>query len=215
MAQEGIPVVVQDFETWTRLGVKFEPNKVIDISLDQGLRLRHNSSELDEFFTNVKFTLNPIKNLSIGASYRFIGENDEADFELHQRFAFDAAYRYKRNRFSVEPRIRFQFKDELGVSKEEGDYSVKNLRFKLKFKYNIKNWKLDPIVSSEIFRQYEKKTLAHYDKLRFTIGTNCDFKRFNKIYIFYRMERELNSDYPKTTNVFGIQYRFIAKKFKK
>lgn len=129
-AQEGTPVVVRDFETWNNVSFKLKINKKFSITADEELRLWHNSSKLDEFFTNIKFTYKLFKNFQIAAGYRFIKENNESKdvYETHQRFAFDADYNLKFNRFSVSPRIRFQLKDEIGVTSDDGDELINKFR---------------------------------------------------------------------------------------
>jgi hypothetical protein len=211
IAQEVTTIVLRDFETWTQAGLKYEINDAFSVSLDEGLRLWHNSSQVDEFYTNLSLDFELFKNMNVGLAYRFLRENDEGEYESHQRFAFDAEYKFKNKRLIIEPRLRYTFKDELGISKDQGDYLVKNLRFRLLFDYNIKNWKLDPIFSAEIFRQYENGTEAFFDKIRFTLGTKYKLKNMGQIRMFYRLEQEFRISYPQTTNILGIQYKFTIK----
>ena len=53
-----------------------------------------------------------------------------------------------------------------------------------------------------------------FDKLRLTVGTSYGLKKYGDISLFYRMERELMPtyvDYPKTTNIIGLNYTYTFK----
>lgn len=59
----------------------------------------------------------------------------------------------------------------------------------------------------------EKKT----DLIKYVlpIGTKYKTKSFGNIGAFYRIERELNVNYPKTTFILGVKYTYTLKNKKK
>ena len=99
------------------------------------------------------------------------------------------------------------------MSTTDGDYFKNYLRLKAGVKYNIKDWKFDPKFSTEIFRDMTKVT-GGFDKLRFTLGTSYDLKKFGEFGAYYRLERELGFSYPKTTSIVGLNYVYTFKKRK-
>jgi len=214
-SQDGFTVVTRDLETWSTIGLKIKPVDQLDIRLEQGLRLRENSSVVDQILTNLGFRIKPHKNIEFGLGLRYIydqGQNLEFDNDF--RINFDFAIRHKIERWSFKYRFRYQNKNEIGLSTDDGDYYKHYIRFKVGAGYNIKNWKLDPKASVEIFRDMTQYT-GGFDNFRWTLGTSYRTKRFGSFGAFYRMERELNSSYPKTTSIIGLDYFYTIEKKKK
>ncbi len=218
-AQNGEYITVRDLESWGSLNLKYKISKKWRIGLEEQFRFSNNSSEIDSYFTELSTDYNFSKHVFGGIGFRYIRQNDNVGkiqgFENHTRFHFDLGYSHNLQRFSLEYRLRFQTKNELGISKEEGDHANNHLRLKVAAGYNIKKWKLDPEFSAEIFRHYEKGEQNGFNKFRFTIGTKYKMKSFGKIGVFYRMEKELNVNYPMTTNIIGFKYTYTLKRKKK
>jgi len=204
-----------DWLMWNTIGFKYKLNKKWSFALEEQLRLKEDISEVDEYFTQLEAEYKILKNFSLGAGLRYIRENDNQGniqgYENHFRFNIDATYKHKVERFSLAYRLRYQNKNELGVSTSEGDYANQNIRLKTSIKYNIRKWPLDPKFSAEIFNHFEKEDDNGFSKYRLTFGTDYDIKNFGKIALFYRMEKELNVDIPETTNIIGLKYTYTLK----
>jgi hypothetical protein len=214
-SQAGEYVTIRDLETWGGVGVNYEAGEKWKFTLEEQIRLKENSGEVDEFFTELNVNFELTDNIFLGAGLRYVRENDNEGkiqgYENHLRYNFDAGFKHKINRFSLKYRLRFQSKNELGISSEEGDYANKHLRLKVGTGYNISNWKLDPVFSAEIFRHYEKEAINGFDKFRITLGTKYKIKKIGEFKFFYRIEKELNTTYPKTTNILGLNYSYTFK----
>ena len=206
-------IVVQDLETWSSISANYKLNKKWSLSLEEQLRLKSNSSELDQFFTEVGTKYKVAKGFTTGVAARYIRENDNEGkvqgMENHLRFHLDVSYRHKIDRLRLKYRVRGQTKSELGVITSEWE---NKLRLLLKANYNIKNWKLDPFVSTEIFREVSSSS---FEKYRLTLGTSYKFKNKSELGAFYRLEKELKETLPKSTNVIGVSYQLNFKKDKK
>ena len=212
--EEGTTIVTQDLETWTKLGLKFKAHEKVSIGLDQGFRFNKNSSILDQMFTEVNFKLKATKYLKYGIGLRYISDRGGNDlFDNDFRLNLDAIFKHKASDFTFQYRLRYQNRNEIGLSIEDGDYFKNYLRLKAGVKYNIKDWKFDPKFSTEIFRDMTKVT-GGFDKLRFTLGTSYSLKKFGELGAYYRLERELGASYPKTTNIVGLNYVYTFKKRK-
>lgn len=214
-AQQGTYVEVRDLETWSSLGVKLKLDKRWEFGLTEQLRLKSNSSIVSTYFTELEANYIGWKNFELGGGFRFLRDNDTKGniqgFENHSRYHLELTYKHKVQRFKLSYRLRFQRKNELGVSEVEGDYPNRYLRLKFGVGYNIKKWKFDPKFSTEIFRHYEKGEQNGFNKIRLTIGTDYKMKKIGTFKLFYRMERELNVFYPKTTNILGLSYVYTFK----
>lgn len=208
--------VVQDFEMWTGVTVKKSfLDKKLQLGLTQEFRLNDNSTRMNNFFTELEGKYKIYKGLSVGAAYRFIRNNTKSGYINENRFNLDLGYKYKFDRLSLAARFRYQNKNELGVSKDEGDFPISKFRFRLKGEYNIKNWKLDPYLSAEVFFAQQTYRINYIEsiieptqvssgleKLRFTIGTSYKINKLISIGGFYRVEQELKS-YPLFYNTPG------------
>ena len=101
-----------------------------------------------------------------------------------------------------------QTQNELGYTKSEGDFNINGQRLKAEIGYNINNWKFDPTISAEIFRESGRYTLPSFNKIRFTLGTEYKVKKIGELGIFYRVERELGVTYPLTAHILGVNFTF-------
>ena len=205
----------KDFETWSSLGIDFKPTKKWNFGLEEQLRLKNNSSEVDQYFTQLNIEYEAFDNVEFGGGLRYVRENDNQGniqgYENHFRFHLDASYKHKINKFSLKYRLRYQNKNELGVSTSDGDYPNQHIRFKSSIGYNIKGWKLDPKFSAEIYNHFEEGKENGFDKYRLTLGTEYKIKKTGKLGLYYRMEKELNVTHPETINIIELKYKYTLK----
>ncbi|WP_372756623.1 DUF2490 domain-containing protein [Mariniflexile sp.] len=205
----------KNLNAWTTIEIEYKLNKKWSFSLAEQLRLKENLSLVDKYFTELQAEYSFNKNFSLAGGARFSRQNDTEGniqgYENHFRFQFDAKYKHKINNFKLDYRLRYQNKDDMSVSIEDGDYANQHIRFKTDVEYNIKNWKLDPQFSAEIFNHFEKGEENGFNKYRLTFGTDYDMKDYGKINVFYRFEKELNVDLPETTKIIGLSYKYTIK----
>ena len=201
-------IVVSDLESWHKVQFEYKFNKKLKLKISEQVRLEENSLKLERFFTQVQLKYKFEKGFAINAGYRFITEQKSSGLSNGHRWNIDGLYSKKLNRFKVAARIRMQTKIEF----PKADNARENyLRFKLKLDYNIKNWKLDPYFSNEIFRHTNNVYKKIWDKYRFTVGTNNNFNKQHSLSIFYGAELDLNITYPQTTYLVGLGYKFTLK----
>lgn len=205
----------KDLESWTSIGLKYKINKKWTVELLEQYRLKENISVTDQYFSQLEGAYKLNKNLSLGAGLRYIRSNDNKGnvqgYENHFRYHFDISLKHKINEFTLKHRLRYQNKNELGVSEVDGDYAKKNLRFKTSISYDFKDWKFDPKFAAEIFNRSQTGGDNGFSKYRLTLGTSYNMKSAGKIDLYYRMEKELNTSLPKTTNIIGLKYTYTLK----
>lgn len=216
-SQEGQTIETQDFETWNSAQVNLQLKKKLTFGVQGQFRLDNNSSELKKLFTEftTKYKFN--KHFSMGTGLRFTGNNDnEGDvqgYESYFRFDLDATFKHKIKRFDFKYRLKYLTSNEIGVSSLDGDIPVQYFRLKSSIGYNIKNWKLDPEISGEIFSKYVKNGLTNgFDHYRLTVGTSYKTKGYGSIGLYYRLQKEVSDFYPKTTNIVRVKYTYTFKK---
>lgn len=205
----------EDLASWTSLTLKYKLDKKWTFNLEGQLRTKEDISEVDEYFSELGTSYTLFKGFKLGTGLRYIRENDNVGniqgYENHLRFNIDASYKHKINDFSLKYRLRYQNKNELGISTSDGDYAKQNLRFKTSLEYNINNWKLDPKFSAEIFNRFGKEEENEFSKYRLTLGTEYKLKKTGTIGVFYRIQKELNEDFPEFTNIIGLNYTYTFK----
>jgi hypothetical protein len=208
-AQSGEYYTVRDLEVWASAQFKYKINKQWSASFEEQFRWKDDASTIDQYFTEIGIERKLNKAFSIGFAGRYIRENDTEGkiqgYENHFRWNTDLVYRQKFKHLSLKYRVRYQSRNELGISNDANAA----LRFRVKSEYNFKNWKFDPRFSAEIFNSLDSEN--EFYKLRMTVGTSYEFKNIGELGAFYRIEEELTGIYPKTTNIIGIQYKYTLK----
>jgi len=204
-----------DWVSWNTLGVNYKVEKW-SFGLEEQFRYKENFSQVDSYFTQLEVGYKLFKGFKLGAGARYIRNNDNVGsiqgYENFFRFQFDGTYKHQINNLEIEYRFRYQNKNELGVSTDDGDYPTHTFRLKTSFEYNFKNWKLDPKFSAEIFNRFQEKEDDNgYSKYRLTLGTDYKLKKMGKIGLFYRFEKELNVDLPDIKNIIGLKYIYSFK----
>ncbi|WP_288956379.1 DUF2490 domain-containing protein [uncultured Polaribacter sp.] len=204
-----------DLTLWNSITLDYELNKKWNLGLEGQFRFKENISVIDAYFTEFSGEYKLSKGFRIGAALRYIRENDNKGniqgYENHFRFHLEAKYKHKIKDLKIGYRLRYQNKNELGVSYDEGDFVNQNLRFKTSLTYNFKKWSLDPKFAAEIFHRFQEGKDNGFNKYRLTFGTDYKIKNYGEIGVYYRFEKQLNVDFPDTTNIIGLKYTYSFK----
>ena len=215
-AQNSTNVVTSDFESWMSAGIKLKVHKKWSFGLSESLRLKENSTQIDQYFTNLAVDYSPFSFIEFGTAFRFSQYNEGEDgYVPHYRINVDVAFKHKLKRFSFNYRLRYQFKNDLTETSADGDYFKHGIRLRAKATYNIKKIPLEPILMVEMFNKYEKYNLFTFDKLRYTAALSYDLKQYGKVKLFYSLEQEVFVSYPKLTSIVGLAYVYTIKIKKK
>jgi len=185
----------QDFQQWSKIGVSYDLNKDLSVSLDQGLRFRENASLPDVTFSNLSLKYDLIKKWSVAIGYRYI-----TDFDLFQntstiqRIYTDFNYRKKKKRWLMKNRLRYQYQEENFT-----------LRDKVSLSYNIRKTPLEPFTAFELFFKD-----SEFKKWRFTLGASYPFLKEFDIDVYYRLQQSFNTNNPKQLHILGLgmEYKF-------
>ena len=202
----------EDFQFWSSVGVKYKLGKRLKFSLDQNLRMKEQANEVDEYFTEFGVEFEIFKDFELGVGLRHITENDNVGkkqgFENHFRYNVDLSYKYEAHRFDFSHRLRYQNKNQLGISVEDGDIPGENLRFKSSLGYNIRKWPLDPEFSVELFNAFRDGEQIKMNKYRITFGTEYDWDKIGEFGVYYRFEESTLINRPRKISVVGFNYTY-------
>ena len=185
----------QDFQQWSKIGVSYDFNRDLSVSVDQAFRFRENASLADVTFSNLCLKYDLIKKWSVAIGYRYI-----TDFDLSQnisnsyRIYTDVNYSKKKKRWRIKNRFRYQYQEENFT-----------LRDKIFLKYNIRRTPLEPFTNFELFFKD-----SEFKKWRYTLGLSHPFLKQFDIDVFYRLQQSFNTNNPKQLHILGlgIEYKF-------
>jgi len=215
--QSGKYYTIRDFESWSSINLDYKASKKLSFGLGEQIRLKDNSSTVNQFFTNASAEYKLTKAFRLGTEFRYIRLNDTEGnvqgYETHFRSAFYTKFQHKIKRFEMKYRLQFQSRKEWGLAQGVNSEPTNKLRLKVGGSYNIKKWKLDPVLSTEIFRTIG--TNGDFSKIRGTLGTSFDSKKAGNFGLFYRLEKDLDELYPQTTHILGLKYTYSLKRKKK
>ncbi|MEO6166973.1 MAG: DUF2490 domain-containing protein [Chitinophagales bacterium] len=186
-----------DFQTWSSAGIKKELSKNTDFLLSQELRLKDNSTRLNSTFTDVGFKYRLFKNLDGGLYYRLIIFPDAV---AHRPYA-EMSYEIDIQKWSVEPRLRFQHQEE------RNEVAKNYFRPKATLSYKInKQWK--PFVAGELFYHAFYYQGSQFDEYRLSAGVEYDWKKHHALKLFYLFDKEFNVNDPLQRHVTGLAYEY-------
>ena len=217
-------VTNNDFGTWTSIIYKYEHNRQWALQTEGQLRTKSNLKDFDRFITEFELhydpdALNWLKPLKFTLAGRYIGKNDniggQQGFENWFRYQVGASYKVDLGRFSTVYRLRYQKRNQLGVSELEGVYPSQDWRHKFSIEYDIKNWKLDPKFSYEFFIHNETGDINGFTKYRIRLDTDKKVKSGQQFSMFCMIEGETLEENPQTNYILGLKYRFSTKRDKK
>ena len=179
----------KDFQQWSKIGVYYDLNKDLSVSLDQGLRFRENASLPDVTFSNLSLKYDLIKKWSVAIGYRYITDFDlSQNTSISQRIYTDINYSKKKKRWQIKNRLRYQYQEENFT-----------LRDKIFLKYNIRKTPLEPFTTFELFFKD-----SEFKKWRYTLGVSHPFLKEFDIDAFYRLQQSFNTNNPKQLHILGL-----------
>jgi len=174
--------------------------------------LKSNISTIDEYFSEFSARRKLFKGFRLGLALRYIRENDDRGriqgYENHFRFHIDANYKHKLGDLRLGYRLRYQNKNELGVTADEGDFAVNRIRFKTGLEYKIKDWPLDPEITGELFSRFEKNEETEVDKYRITLRTTYNLKKAGSLGVYYRIESSIAKEIADIKHIIGLRYKY-------
>ena len=178
----------KDFQQWSKIGVYYDLNKDLSVSLDQAFRFRENASLTDVSFSNLALKYD-IKKWSVAIGYRYITDFDlSQNTSISQRIYTDINYSKKKKRWRIKNRLRYQYQEENFT-----------LRDKIFLKYNIRKTPLEPFTTFELFFKD-----SEFKKWRYTLGVSHPLLKEFDIDVFYRLQQSFNTNNPKQLHILGL-----------
>lgn len=207
--------VIRDVESWTGIAIKYDYSKKLTLGLSENMRLEHNSGQLQQHFTEMSVKYEWLKNWFLVPELRLGFRNSDETSQFYNRVFLSSNYKLKMDRITVNPRIAYQRRSVSAADSAIANDIGISYRYRLGFGYNVKNWKLDPELSFELFRNATAKNGPEFSKYRLKLSTDIEISKKWELGVFYAFEHELNASYPLNLSIVGVKLNFSTKKNKK
>lgn len=199
------------FNSWNRAGFKYEKEKS-HYAISRAFRYSTLMPGLDKSFTEYRLGRN-IAWLSYTCGLRFIGDHDnkgnkqgtDYEFRLHHDFKFKTII----NEHKLNHRIRYQ---TLRYNLEDIRDSRNQWRYKMAYKWKIKNWKLDPTFAGELFIQTKPMPITQPNRFRLYIATDYKLTDSHSIELEYMYEKDRANWIAYNHHIFRLNYQFQIQK---
>ena len=211
-----------DLEGWSSVQLDIKATERLSFSAAEHLRYKNDISTLNTYFTQLETNYEIFKGFQLGAGVRFIKKNDDIGnkqgIESHFRYQIDARYKHKVNKLNLSYRFRYQNKNELGLSEEEGDIAKEQLRFMMDIGYKLKPIGIVFKLKGELFDNISKGSGSKViNRNRFTLMASKRFNKVGRFSIFYRIQETIkpqeNLFLPDFTTVskriIGLKYSYL------
>jgi Protein of unknown function (DUF2490) len=176
---------------WSKISLEKKIIKKLDAHLIVQSRMDEIKFPINTYIGEAGLSYQIIKNLELGAYYRYIGRLKKGTYRPYHRYYADLAYKVsikKSFEFSYRLRYQQQFKDD----KEDGIVADKNYwRNKIEVSYHSKS-KFGPFLSADIFTREGATT----DNIRYKLGTNFKIKKNQSTEIALQADDEKNGNAP-------------------
>ncbi|MFY0671770.1 MAG: DUF2490 domain-containing protein [Bacteroidia bacterium] len=203
--------LLRDFESWWNAGVNYKHNKFINVAFDQNLRFNEGSGDLQQYFTEIKLSLEPINKLDFDTEIRMGIKNGEILNHNFFRYRFNLSYKIDFGKLEITPRIGYQNRTIYRWPFRNNDLNV-DMRYKVEALYKIKNWKADPCLSFEIFRHLNANKGPSWDRFRIRLSTEIKTSKKSEIDVFCAYENEMGEDTPLEVFFVGTAFTFKVKR---
>ncbi|MDG1013650.1 MAG: DUF2490 domain-containing protein [Flavobacteriaceae bacterium] len=185
-----------DLEGWSSVQLDVKATEKLYFSAAEHLRYKNDISILNTYFTQLETNYEIFKGFQLGAGVRFIKKNDDIGnkqgIESHFRYQIDARYKHKVKQLNLSYRFRYQNKNELGLSEEEGDIAKEQLRFMMDIGYKLKPIGIVFKLKGELFDNISKGSGSRViNRNRFTLMASKRFNKVGKFSLFYRVQETM------------------------
>ena len=155
----------KDLEGWSAVQLDIRANEKTSFSISEHLRYRNDITTVSTYFTQLETSYEVLKDFELGGGVRFIKKNDDVGkkqgIESHFRYQFEAKFKHDIKRMGLSYRLRYQNKNELGFSEDEGDIAKEQLRLLFGVDYKLLPVNVIFKLKGEFFNTFVNKTIGN------------------------------------------------------
>ena len=203
-----------DLEGWSAVELDLKASKKLSFSISEHLRYRNDISSMKNYFTQVKVNYSLFKKLSLGGGVRYITKNDDVGNiqgnKYYFRYQFDASFNQKIvKNLVLSLRLRYQNKNQLGLSEDEGDNAIEYTRFRAGLETRLKPLKLNLKLFTELFNEHQGVDENNgFNRQRFTLKLSRKLKDFGTFGVFYALQDDTSRLVKNSKSIVGFKYTY-------
>lgn len=206
-----------DLTSWTKVRAKGDLTKKLGLSIEQQVRLRDNSSSLDQTFTEIGLSYDLPKGFGLTAEYRLGFEPiSGGGMSSKHRYNLDLTYSKKFWKLRAKVRARFQHAPNASLYNErlKPDGDPMNVRLKISLSYNdLKRW--TPGIAYEVYFLTNDPEKNGANKFRYRVFLDHKISKRHGIGAFYMVQTAYAGRTPQFDSVVGLNYTYTWKRPKK
>ena len=185
------------FQTWTSAGIEKKLSKKLSLLVSEELRLGYNKPNEYSFLSEAGMKYKLGKKMDASFNFRVTVKANEIAYRPY----IDLSYEIDIQKFTIEPRLRYQYQ----LQKNEPAENYFRAKTTLKYEIN-KQWQ--PYVSGELFYHafYYKGSL--FDEYRLAAGIEHTYKKAHTIKLYYLYDQEFNVNNPTQRHAAGLSYEY-------
>lgn len=185
-------------ETRTSFTLSTKPVKRLKLSFSPELRF-NDSFSLDKYFLEGKASYSFSKYLSFDAGYRLYG-NKKENKETDHYNRYELATNFEKWIWRVKSSLKISY-----TNNSDDDENGNFLRYRAKFKYDIKKCKVTPYLGTELFHSIKASNLH---KMRYFAGVDYKLCKKNYLCLNYKFDYFLNEYKNKHITSIGYKLNF-------
>jgi len=200
--------VVRDLRLWTGAAIEKSLGKAWTLSLAEEVRLKHNVSEISNFFTEAGLNYRITKNFALEGGYRFTRDKkSDGAYESLTRYNLDLRYKGRLNYITLYYRLRYQKEVEgFNLFDNTSDYE-KYVRHRIRIRYNDLK-KIKPYVSAELFQLFQPDRYPLYEYIRVLGGLKYEPGKMGSFDFAFGFNREFTKFEPAMIYQFKVNYTY-------
>lgn len=199
-----------DLGLWTTLNLEKKIKKEFSFFVTEEFRMKENITRLNLFYTDLGFSVQPVKFLKVSLSYRNIEKYAiDNTFSFRHRLMLDIVLKKKVGKLGFFYRQRLQSEVRDVYVSENGHNAEWYSRNKFEIKFDLDK-KVTPYIGTELRYQIKNPRNVESDKLwhrvRFIGGIDYQKNKRDKFGLYYLVQREYNVSAPQNQYIIGLEY---------
>jgi len=203
----------KDAGLWTGIGLSYDVNKKIEVSLSPEFRFEENISRIGSLFCDVGADYKLGNGFFATVTYRVGAKNRIDYFQTRQRLQLGFGYKLKTENLTFSYAFRYQASIQGGLSSESDADFITIVRNKFGVKYEgMKKYTFS--TSFEFFNSASQVNRLEWQNWRWAVEAERKLNKRNFVSLGYLIQKDLVSSVPASDFVVLVGYKHIFKKKK-
>jgi hypothetical protein len=199
-----IPYIGNAQELWAGGSLKIDLKKGFSAEMASQVRAAQGLSKYNGYYGEAGLAYKINKYLELGGKYRYTNKAGHHDSEIRpinnrERLTADLTVDFGKS-LAFKNRIRYQY-----VKERNTDNKYNYIRNKASLKYSLHKL-AEPYIEGELFYRLDQKNELR--AFRYTTGLDSNINKHLSVKNFFRVEKEINTNFPGKYYIFGIMFTY-------